>query len=472
MEARSIRAVTGRRGYPPRVTRRPHPGFFLALGPALGLVLACAATGPPPGSEGESAPADLRVAWLQREAVPIRSVDPGDEDFSDLEPLRPVLAGRRVVILGEATHGDGRTFLAKSRLVRFLHRELGFRVLAFESGFYDCWKAWESIEAGAEPDAAFRRSVFPIWTRSAQVQALIEHFAAAAHSEQPLVLAGFDPQFTGELSERHLLEDLAAVAEAVGISGEALKVRIADTLAHVVHARYEAGELPGAAERADFLDALAELEERLRRHGREVPERAFWLRLLESTRDNAVASWAMDWSRSVLESPEEYAVRERLMGEQLAWLARERFPGEKIVAWMHMGHAVRGLDGVEVPSPVHARLYRTLRPSGAVARSALGDELYTVAFLAYQGEYRIVFRRTPPVELLRPTEGSLEDLFHRTGLENAFLDLSHPRRLPPWLRGRLISRPVGYKEMRARWHEVFDGVVFLDRMTISERVGQ
>lgn len=446
-----------------------------------GLVLALGCAGvpgtdpPAPRSDAARAPADPqsdpRVAWLRRAAVPIRSVDPADEDFTDLEPLRRILAGRRVVILGEATHGDGRTFLAKSRLVRFLHRELGFRVLAFESGFYDCWKARGEIEAGADPDAAFRRSVFPIWTRSVQVQDLIQDFAAAARSERPLVLAGFDPQFTGELSERHLLEDLAAVAEAVGTSGEALKERIGGTLANVVHARYEAGELPSAAERADFLDALAELEERLRDDGRDVPERAFWLRLLESTRDHAVASWNTDWSRSVLESPEEYEVRERLMGEQLAWLARERFPGEKIVAWMHMGHAVRGLDGVEVPSPVHARLYRTLQPAGAVARAALGDELYTVAFVAYEGEYRIVFRESPPVELLRPTEGSLEDLFHRTGLEHAFLDLSQPRRLPPWLRGRLIARPVGYKEMRARWHTVFDGVVFLDRMTISERVG-
>lgn len=441
-------------------------------GPWLGLslaCLACAAAGPAPGPETE--PVDPRVAWLRAEAIPVRSIDPANEDFTDLEPLRAILAGRRVVILGEATHGDGSTFLAKSRLVRFLHRELGFGVLAFESGFYDCWKAWGRIEAGEDPDAELRRSVFPIWTRSAQVQALIGDFAVAARSERPLVLAGFDPQFTGELSERHLLDDLSRLADAVGMAGEELEQRIAGPLANLLGARYEFGELPSAAERSDFLRALAQLEERLRREGDGVPERAFWLRLLESTRDNAVASWNTDWSRSVLESPEEYAVRERLMGEQLAWLARERFPGEKIVAWMHMGHAARGLDGVEVPSPVHARLYRTLQPAGAVARAELGEEVYTVAFLAYQGRYRIVFRDSPPVELLRPTEGSLEDLFHRTGLRYAFLDLSRPGALPPWLRGRLIARPVGYKEMRARWHEVFDGALFLDRMEISERAG-
>ena len=65
---------------------------------------------------------------------------------------------------------------------------------------------------------------------------------------------------------------------------------------------------------------------------------------------------------------------------------------------------------------------------------------------------------------MRSTAGSLEDLFHRTGLPYAFLDLSRPARLPQWLRDPTIARPMGYKEMRAPWGRVFDGVLFLDRM--------
>jgi hypothetical protein len=50
---------------------------------------------------------DRRVAQLRAEAVALRSIEPGDEDFSDLAPLRTILAKKRVVILGEAGHGDG-----------------------------------------------------------------------------------------------------------------------------------------------------------------------------------------------------------------------------------------------------------------------------------------------------------------------------------------------------------------------------
>ncbi len=438
---------------------RPGIGGLIA-GLAVSLASAAAA------QESAPPPVDPRVAWLRNAAIPIRSIAPGDSDFSDLQPLRSVLGGARVVILGEATHGDGTTFLAKSRLIRFLHQELGFDVLAFESGFYDCWKAWQRIEAGDDPGAALRQAVFPVWTRSAQVQPLIDYFAAAARSPRPLVLAGVDPQFTGELSGRYLLDDVVRIAEAVGMPGDDLRQRISGPLANLVEGHYEAGELPAAAARAALLETLADLEGRLRRQGQVVPEQAFWLRWLASIDDFALNSWTMDFSRSLIEDPEDYAVRERLMGEQLVWLARERFPGRKIVVWMSSAHAVRGLAGVEVQSPVHTRLYRTLQPAGAVARAALGEELYTVAVLAHHGQTVV---RRGPIELLQPTAGSLEDLLHRTGHAHAFLDLSRSARLPRWLRGPTISRPLGYKEMRARWREVFDGILFLDRMEISDR---
>ncbi|HEX5720591.1 MAG TPA: hydrolase, partial [Thermoanaerobaculia bacterium] len=78
-----------------------------------------------------------QVRWLAGHTVAVRSVDPADEDFSDLMPLVQVLGKARVVQLGEATHGDGATFLAKGRLIRFLHQVMGFDVLAWESGIFD-----------------------------------------------------------------------------------------------------------------------------------------------------------------------------------------------------------------------------------------------------------------------------------------------------------------------------------------------
>src|SRR5260370_1064257 len=74
-----------------------------------------------------------RIAWLKSHAAALRSIDPSDSDFSDLEPIRSAIGEARIVMLGEQTHGDGVTFHAKTRLIRFLHEQCGFDVLAFES---------------------------------------------------------------------------------------------------------------------------------------------------------------------------------------------------------------------------------------------------------------------------------------------------------------------------------------------------
>jgi hypothetical protein len=105
------------------------------------------------------------VAWLQKEAIRVRTVDPADEDFRDLEPLKKMIGDARIVMLGEISHGDGTTMLAKSRLVRFLHQQMDFDVLVFESGLYDTSTAWESMVDLRTPAAGGEWLQSPIISR-------------------------------------------------------------------------------------------------------------------------------------------------------------------------------------------------------------------------------------------------------------------------------------------------------------------
>ena len=146
--------------------------------------------------------------WIKENSVSFRTVDPTDDDFSDLAGLKEMIADARIVQLGEQSHGDGTCFETKIRLIKFLHQEMGFDVLAFESGLYDCRRAWQAFEDGESSQAAAAQGVFAIWTQSKQTEELWKYLGSQANSESPLELCGFDCQFTASASREDLLEDL------------------------------------------------------------------------------------------------------------------------------------------------------------------------------------------------------------------------------------------------------------------------
>lgn len=73
------------------------------------------------GEAAGATPRDDLQSWIDKNAVNVRSINPADEDFTDLEFLVGAIGNAQVVQLGEASHQGGNGFSAKARLVKFLH---------------------------------------------------------------------------------------------------------------------------------------------------------------------------------------------------------------------------------------------------------------------------------------------------------------------------------------------------------------
>ncbi|HXV87060.1 MAG TPA: erythromycin esterase family protein, partial [Gemmatimonadales bacterium] len=226
-----------------------------------------------------TAAADPRVTSLAQRVIPFRTLDPSDSSFADLEPLKSLLGTTRVVLLGEADHGDGTDFLAKSRLIRFLHAELGFDVLAFEAGVYDMWRAWREISAGRDPMASFTRGAFWMWAQARQVEPLVNYVAAAARGPRPLVLAGVDVLRTGRTTPADtLLAELRAFLEATGAGGPFTDPESPETRAL---RRLHDMQRPDSTTLLAFRAAAAVTADRLDRPGAASDAR-YWARILRN----------------------------------------------------------------------------------------------------------------------------------------------------------------------------------------------
>ena len=168
-----------------------------------------------------------RLEWLRNNTVPMRSIDPADEDFSDLMPLKDRIGKARVVFLGEQSHGDGSTFLAKGRLIRFLHQVMGFDVLAWESGMYDCRQMEAALHSTVPIEEATDQGIFRLWGWSTQVRNVFEYARTTYATTSPLEMAGFDIQFSTASAPDRMQKEILDFLEHVDpslLSSEQKKV--------------------------------------------------------------------------------------------------------------------------------------------------------------------------------------------------------------------------------------------------------
>ncbi len=151
-------------------------------------------------------------AWAADHAYKLDTIQPVGPDgkpdsFKDLEMLKPLLQDKRFVFLGESSHGVAEFNLAKTRLIQFLHQEMGYNVLAFESGLAPASIAFGKV-SGRSAEQTMKDSIFGVWW-SKETLPLFDYIKASHNSKQPLVLTGFDMQLQFPLLDGGWLKDKA-----------------------------------------------------------------------------------------------------------------------------------------------------------------------------------------------------------------------------------------------------------------------
>ncbi len=418
-----------------------------------------------------------RIAWLKDNAVVIRTIDPRDEDYTDLEPLIDAIGDARIVQLGEQSHGDGACFHAKSRIAKFLHARMGFDLIVFESGFFDCRLVEAAFARGDDPLTAARQGIFGIWSDSEQVRALWEYIADTHRTDRPLEVAGFDSQTTSGAGFQEILPSLETFLIARGSRVLTAEHRHALQLG-VMHAS-DPRESPMTREEFGAFVAAAgaileEIEGSLLAADDDASRRELSIRRRDVVNLRAFVSqmyWQINAAQAKEEGEDWTKYREPFMADTLLFIARELYPDRKIMTWGASSHLMHGSKGVEWQrqSGEFGPDATGFVPMGDPVRDALGEAVYTIGFIAYGGAVGRPWTGASPL----PTapKGSLDELCFQTGERFLFVDLRGPRHRgePAWLLEPMIARPRGYVPMRARWPESCDAMVFTAWMYPSTR---
>ncbi|MGW2177770.1 erythromycin esterase family protein [Streptomyces sp. NPDC001732] len=372
--------------------------------------------------------------WLHDHAVPLSHLDPA-APLDDLEPLRDVIGGARVVAIGEHSHFISEFDLARRRILRFLVERCGFTVLAFEYGFSEGFPldAWARGEGADQDLSAHLATAVPVGI-DGPLRWIRRHNRTAS---TPVCFAGIDIPAAGG----SLLPALVPLADYLrAVDPETLPMlvsamRIAETfagnsgaVAAPAWARLDPAEQDAlSATLARLLIRFRALEplyvSRGDQHGYDVA-----LRRLEGAchADHTFRAMAGLFAGNGLTA--DTSARDIYMAGSVQWHLDRLGPGARVVLAAHNAHIQK--------TPISFNGHLTGLPMGQHLSRALGDDYFALGLTSVTGRTAEMHRdeKTPfgftvdHTPLASPEPGSVEAAFGDTGLELGFADLRRARR--------------------------------------------
>lgn len=409
------------------------------------------------------------IAWIRDNHHAIRQ--PADarreDDFADLQFLKTVIGDRRIVQLGESHHSVAEYGAVKTRLIKFLHQEMGFDVLAFESSIYECYAV--DLRQMSAPDALFA-SIFSVWAFE-DVLPLFEYMKHSSTTPRPLAFAGFDPQIssrTGVAGRPAFLQRVvAAIDPSYAAEVAQFDAQFVDRIQREgpVYARDEEERLvPFYTRLAAFLDAnrarlTALLEDEI---APKIAARVAWssVKLVQLLR-----SYQVDPDDTSLQG--HMAIRDSAMAENLTFLADELYPGKKIIVWAANIHVRHANDKTTWAFPT----------MGSWLARRFRDDLYTIGLYPNRGTVpgaRSLFT-------IEPAEpGTMERLLSDAGPSQLFVDLLNQPASEGtrWMYEPMLSRDASISGPQAMLpvlivpRDQYDGLLFIDRVSAPRFLSQ
>ena len=307
------------------------------------------------------------IKWLDKNAPEIKTVQ-AENGLKDLMPLKNILKDKRIVALGEATHGTKEFFQMKHRMLEFLVKEMGFRFFAIEANLTEAYVVNEYVLYGkGDPQKALDGLYFWTWNTK-EVMAMIEwmreynkgktdkdkvRFYGFDMQAQPVAIAefnkyltrvdsGYASQIKDVVTRIKGLEDIPGNKQATACAGEVRKI-----FTHM------------AENKQKYIATTSTREYEMEKHNLVIVSQ--YIAMISKTDTAAMCQ-----------------VRDSCMSENVKWLMNLEGDSSKFVLWAHNGHIAKDYvtsDGLTM---------------GYFLRKYYMDNYYALGFDFYQGSFQSI----------------------------------------------------------------------------------
>ncbi|MCE4566149.1 erythromycin esterase family protein [Maribellus sp. CM-23] len=381
---------------------------------------------------------------------PISSISPSDDNFADLIFLNNVLKNKQIVFLGEASHGDGATFQAKTRLVKFLHEELNYKVLAFEGAtIFDMHYASAVIQQSDKPKTAeleFKKGLCNVWSYTNEFKAMADY---VWNKKDSLNIIGIDNTFLNYYASffPKFLDDAFDISSSTKFDFQRFLTQhnaiITNKFKAVQDSTFNFNHF------TQDVNTIKKLIEASKKGS--VEARTQIILELEN-----LISYTYEMKAGLEAS---VPLRDERMAKNLSWYINNFFPNEKVIVWTANYHGA-----TKIRDAIYEEgndLYQGFTNFAEHVSNEFGNEnVFSIAFTSSNGEYNAFSK----IDSVSAPETSWEFKIAQEIESNyAFIDFSRIREAPVGDK-EFESIILGHKPHFGKWYKIFDGVIYVRNM--------
>lgn len=396
-------------------------------------------------------------------------IDTNSNNLQNLSALNKIFEGRRIIGMGEATHGTQEFQVTKFLFLKYLVTQLNYKLFGIEANFTECRKVNDYVFYGkGEAKTAIDGMYFWTWNTT-EVLKMVEwmrSYNANKPDNQKVKFYGFDMQYDVQ-AIRQITEKLKRL-DSVYFNANYGQLAYLDTVKGLY--------TPSVKRKRDSIVS-----------GLIVPLKAY----VNSQENNLLKIYSKEevaYTKQDIRLLEQYLgenwdaknrkisssaskKRDKYMAENIEWILEHEGPDSKIMLWAHNYHVSKNAG------------INTNKTMGSYLKKFYKDQYYVIGFDFNKGSFRAVDARVGKLKIFtvpEAKEGSSGHVFSGLNIPEFFIDIEQAVKTnspaKKFFTKKITQRSIG-AAFSMEWkngsyiqdplYDYYDGLIFVNEITAT-----
>ncbi|MGN8646721.1 erythromycin esterase family protein [Gracilibacillus sp. HCP3S3_G5_1] len=386
-----------------------------------------------------------KINKLWYEELKQNSYDISDDDFSVLDHY---ISGKRIILLGENSHGISDYFTIKNKIIKYLHKKHDFNIVVLENSFFESFIC-NAFLKDDPPIKKIQNCLLDIYHHEKMNPLFAEDWA------NEIQIFGMDPQPTYSYGSNYLVEWLKDnFGEKLYSQISKAEKQFFEIDRDIMDGRR--GSRSGIKRLVYEYQHLIIVLEEIKKSVKDDQGNEMFLFLLRGM-ENRINWLKLNLKGAIISGIK----RGYYMYQNLKWIMEKYNDNSKIIVWTHNFHIRK--------SQTFITKTLGIKSVGYWLNKNYCDQFYSIGFYAGSGTFSTQLRVQLSIQL--PHERHLESFLNRITNKSIFLPINGKETKKNWFKKRwmlLESSFMGLSSVVLKPKKHYDAIIFMKHVNAPE----